>query len=547
LFYVRTVVSISGSKGYDPQIRAVNLDRGTAVRAEKKAELWPQSKPTNRDRNMTEIRTAEYIPQSSATGEPGKVRLKGKMGPMALMLTVLAFSAPMAVVEGFIPYAIYFGGPGATFAFVLTGIMLILFAVGYVTMAKHVPRPGDFYAFVTAGLGKIVGLGAAFLATFGYLCVLGGNYVFFGVSTSSLITTFGGPETFWLQWAIVGWAIVTILGHFHIELSAKILSVSMLIEVLIVMIFNVFVLAKGGAEGLSVEPFTFTAFTQGDVAVTMLFTILVFLGFEATALFRDEVRDPNHTIPRATYGAVILIGILYVLACYALVSAFGSKAWDMSKTDPTGMFPEAIGLFVAPAFKQIAYCSVLLSIFAANVAIHNVCSRYLHNLAADRTLPFFLSFVHPRHFSPYVASAAVGLLAGTITMASYYSGMDGNLVYAVVIGIGALAVIFLMGLVCIAIIGWFVRTGIPKSENAFKVYIAPAIAGAVMLATTIYAGIHIELLVGGNPGENYWIVWLLIAVFVFGMALSMFFRSHRPDIYALVGRTEQTAGDLPHL
>jgi amino acid transporter len=496
---------------------------------------------------MAEIQTGEYVSHSSGSGRTNKLRLTGRMGPLALMMTVLAFSAPMAVVEGFIPYAIYFGGPGAAFAFVLTAIILMLFAVGYVTMAKHVPRPGDFYAFVTAGLGKIIGLGAAFLATFGYLCILGGNYVFFGISVTSLITSFGGPETHWLIWAIAGWAVTTSLGHFHIELSARILTVAMIVEVIIVMIFNVFVFAKGGAEGLGVAPFTFDAFTQGDMAVTMLFAILVFLGFEATALFRDEVRDPDHTIPRATYGAVALIGVLYILACYALVSAFGSKAWEVAVADPTAMFPDAIGMFVAPVFKQISYCSVLLSIFAANVAIHNVCSRYIHNLAADRTLPYVLSQVHTRHFSPYVASATVGLVAGAIMLASYFSGMDGSLVYAVVIGIGGLAVIFLMGLVCVAIIGWFVRTGIPKSENAFKVYVAPAIAGAVMLATTIYAGIHIELLVGGDPGENYWIVWLLIAVFVFGMALSMFFRSQRPDIYALVGRTEQTAADIPHL
>lgn len=68
-----------------------------------------------------------------------------------------------------------------------------------------------------------------------------------------------------------------------------------------------------------------------------------------------------------------------------------------------------------------------------------------------------------------------------------------------------------------------------------------------MLATTVYAGIHIELLVGGNPGENYWIVRLLIAVFLIGMAVAAYFRVKRPDIYALVGRTEQTAKDVPHL
>jgi amino acid transporter len=87
------------------------------------------------------------------------------------------------------------------------------------------------------------------------------------------------------------------------------------------MIFNVFVLAKGGAEGLSWTPLTPSAFAHGDMPVTLLFCILVFMGFEATALFRDEVRDPDKTIPRATYFAVIFVGILYALSSYTMIAA----------------------------------------------------------------------------------------------------------------------------------------------------------------------------------------------------------------------------------
>ncbi|MAP96571.1 MAG: amino acid permease [Ponticaulis sp.] len=459
------------------------------------------------------------------------------MGTMSLMLTVLAFSAPIAVVEGFIPFAILFGGPGAAFGFILTTLILVLFSIGYVTMARHVPKPGNFYAFISSGLGRVMGLGASFLAIFGYLCVLGGTYVFIGVSISSLISSFGGPETFWLVWAAISWLIVSTLGYFHIELSAKILTFAMVIEVLIVLIFDIFVLGKGGAEGLTLEPFTVTSFADGDMAVTLLYTIMVFLGFEATALFRDEVRNPDKTIPRATYGAVILIGLLYVVSCYALTSAYGSSAWDVAREDPTSMFAHGIGIFVAPVFTQIVYCSVVISLFAALLSIHNVLSRYVLNLAVDKALPKAFARVHEKHSSPYIASVGVAIVAAVFMLPAFLSGIDGGILYGVVVGIGAIAIISLMGLVCFAVIGWFARTGIPQGENPLKVYVAPAIAGVVLIGTMIFACLHLDLVVGGAPGDSNWIIILLLSVFAVGLAVGSYFRSRRPDIYRRLGQS----------
>jgi amino acid transporter len=310
----------------------------------------------------------------------GLARLTGQMGVGALALSVLAFSAPMAVVSGFIPFTILFGGRGATFAFILTTVLMILFAVGYVTMAKHVPKPGDFYAFISSGLGKVVGLGCAFLAVISYVVVLAGTYAFLGISVAQLITSFHGPDTPWWIWAGASWALVSTLGYFHIELSARVLSFSLVAEVIVVMIFNVFVLAKGGAEGLSLTPLMPSAFAHGDIAVTLLFAILVFLGFEATALFRDEVRDPDTTIPRATYFAVVFVGILYALSSYTMISAYGHLAVEAATKSPATMFPTAIGKFVAPAFTQISFGFVVLSLIAALISIHNVLARYVFNL-----------------------------------------------------------------------------------------------------------------------------------------------------------------------
>lgn len=76
-------------------------------------------------------------------------------------------------------------------------------------------------------------------------------------------------------------------------MSAKILSVAMVLEVAIVMVFNVAVVLRGGgATGYSAAPINPANLSHGDFGIALLFAIMIFLGFEATALFRDEVRTP---------------------------------------------------------------------------------------------------------------------------------------------------------------------------------------------------------------------------------------------------------------
>ncbi|WP_321822478.1 MULTISPECIES: APC family permease [unclassified Burkholderia] len=485
--------------------------------------------------------SASLLEPLNVTGanESTQQRLSGQMGARALALTVLAFSAPIAVVTGYIPFTITFDGAGACFAFIVTTVLMILFSIGYVTMAKHVPKPGDFYSFISSGLGKIVGLGAAFLAIASYIFILGGTYAFLGISVQAFILSLHGPSTEWWAWAILGWAIVSTLGYFHIELSAKILSLAMVGEVLIVMIFNVAVLVKGGSEGLPIAPLTPAAFFHGDVPVTLLFAILVFLGFEATALFRDEVRDPDRTIPKATYAAVLFIGVLYALSAYTMVAAYGQKAVDVATNTPSMMFPHAIGVFVAPIFTQIAYGFVIASVVAALISIHNVLSRYVLNLALDKAIPIYLGRVHSRHRSPHRASTAVAVCVAVGMMPFIMGNVDANTLYGRMCGLGSLGVIVLMTLVSLAVIVWFIRAGVPAGVSIFRIYIAPAIAMLSLGATVVFALLHFDLVVGGAPGENNALAFVLLATLIAGSLLAVYFKLMRPHVYDSLGRADR--------
>src|SRR5262245_52222663 len=107
-----------------------------------------------------------------------QTRLSGHLGTTSLVLSVLAFSAPVVTVSGYIAFAIGFAGEAAPLALVVATVVLVIFSVGYTTMTKHIHRPGAFYAYISLGLGKVPGVGAAYLASISYILIQVGVYAF---------------------------------------------------------------------------------------------------------------------------------------------------------------------------------------------------------------------------------------------------------------------------------------------------------------------------------------------------------------------------------
>lgn len=189
------------------------------------------------------------------------------MGTLQLALTVLAMSAPIGNVTGVLPLGITRGnGIGTPVIYAFVGVIFLLFAVGFTTMTRNLPKPGAFYTYITAGLSRTLGLGTGLLAAFTYLVFMIGSYAFFGVSIENVLSSFGAPSTPWWLWAALCCVIITALGHFNVELSGKVLSAFMVAEVVLVMLFNAPVLFTGGPQGYQVESFQPAHVFQGTSA-----------------------------------------------------------------------------------------------------------------------------------------------------------------------------------------------------------------------------------------------------------------------------------------
>lgn len=117
----------------------------------------------------------------------------------------------------------------------------------------------------------------------------------------------------WWICALIAVAIVAVLGYRQIDVSVKVLSVLVAAKFLMVLILGAVIVVKGdsfGTSGLSLEPLTPHALVSRSLPIALPFCFASFVGFEATAIYSEEAKDPKRTVPRATFLAVIVIGAI---------------------------------------------------------------------------------------------------------------------------------------------------------------------------------------------------------------------------------------------
>jgi amino acid transporter len=417
-----------------------------------------------------------------------------------------------------------------------------LLAAGLAAMALRVDKPGGFYSFITAGLGKITGLGAAFAAMMCYYIALLSAYALGGIAIQSLVhDVLHGPSISWWIWAAVAFLAVSALGYNNINLSARVLTLFLAVEFLLMVIYDLVVIARGGAHGLGFDSFKPHEIFSGSLSIGFIFGIGLYGGFEATVIFRDEVKRPTRTIPRATYGAVALLTILYAVTAWVFVNAYGANAVMAAlNRNSVGASTASVQHYVGQWAFDAASVLLCTSCFALMLAAHNITARYAFNLSADKILHHSLSKVHRRHASPHRASVAVSV-ASVIGLAPFViARANENTIYARTVGVYSYALVILLTLVSLAIAVFLLRR-----RSADRRATLPAVGSLVAFCLLLFALIlstkNFTLLAGTTGSATTILVIVIYAVIAAGMLAAAYYRLRRPDVYARIGRQDPEA------
>jgi amino acid transporter len=479
---------------------------------------------------------SELSPAAPATAAPpaddaGGRGLRGSIGVVGIVFLVVAAAAPLTAIGGALPVMLAIGnGAGNPMAYVVAAVVLLLFSVGYAAMSRHVVDAGAFYAYVSKGLGTPVGVGAAGLALLTYTAIQAAIYGLAGATAQGLSTQYGGPDLPWWVWAFLFMAVVGLLGYRNIDVGTKVLGVLLTLEIGVIAVVAGAVLAQGGADGIDVRSFTPSAFFSGAPGISIMFAVASFIGFEATAIYGEEARNPRRTVPLATYLAVVLIGAFYALSSWAVVLAFGSDGVvAAAQADTAGLVFTAAAEYVSPVVADVMLVLLLTSLFAALLAFHNAISRYLFALGRQGMAPDVLSRTHVRHASPHVGSLAQTGTAFVVVAVFAVAGSDPVLqLFTWMSGLATVSILLLMVLTSVAVLAFFARSRVDR--RAWHTRVAPALGTLGLLGIVGLVLANFTTLISGDAVLATVLLTVIAAAFALGVVVALVRRPRRTPV-----------------
>ncbi|MFS8199604.1 APC family permease [Streptomyces sp. CWNU-52B] len=465
--------------------------------------------------------TAPHSPVTTTTH-----RLKpDALGVVGILFLVLSAQAPLTGVAGAVPLSVALGnGPGVPAAYVAAGAVVLLFSVGFVAMSRHVVAPGAFYTYIGKGLGPTAGTGAAAVALFAYCTIQAAMYGLYGATVAQLLRTHTDIDLPWWVWALLAMALVQLLGVAGIDMGARVLAVFVVAETGILLVFALVTLVRGGGpEGLdAAASFSPHTVLDGAPGVAVMFAVASMFGFEATAVYGEEARAPERTVPRATYLSITLITAFFVLTSWMVVSAHGASraAAEAGRALADGDSSAFVFRPIADLFGGWAgdLLPVLLatSLFAGILAFHNSANRYLFSLGRERRLPRALRRVN-RRGAPWAAGAVQTAIAVLLVVPFALAGRDPVVtLFSWFSGVAVLAIMLLYFLTSVSVVVFFRRARLDR--RLWHTTAAPAL-GALGIAGAIWLVLaNLTTLIGGDRTTATWLALTVPAVWLLGAA-----------------------------
>lgn len=460
-----------------------------------------------------------------------------RLGTTRVTQFALSAAATLTMVAGLMPtgYAVT-GIIGIPAAFVLLGVVLLIFCVGYNAMSRRISNAGAFYAYIAQGVSRPAGVSAAWTALFSYNLLQVGLYGIFGATAAPLLNPALHVNFPWWAWALIAWAITATLGLAQVEFNGSVLGLLMLAEVAVILIYDVAFVSHPGDGHVSLTTFAPAHLFVPGWGALLVIAIAGFVGFESAAFYSEEAKDSRRTIPTATYVCVGLIALLYCLSSWAMSVATGPEhIVDQSQKQSGGLVFGLAAQDLGSAWGTIGNALLLTSVFAAMLSYHASASRYVFSLGREGVLPAVFGRTLPKTGAPLWGSLVQTIIGFVVIVSFAEAGLDPmvNLFYWLGTT-GGFGVLVLLTVTSASVIGYFWRRG---DENVWRAVIAPFIALVALGAAVVLSVANFATLLGVAPDSpTRWAfpaAYLVVALG--GVLWATVLRWRRPEVYERIG------------
>lgn len=292
-------------------------------------------------------------------------------------------------------------GPAMIASLLIAAVAATCNALSSAELAARYPQSGGTYEYGYQLLGAWQGFIAGWMFLASKIAAAG--VVAIGLGTYATMLLPAVPPRFL---AVGGVLLFTALNYFGVQRTSKvnltIVTVSISSLVLLV------ILGVPSFAMANVRPFASSGVAGTMEGAAILF--FAYTGYARIATLGEEVRDPQHTIPRAIIITLICSALLYSAVAIVSVGSIGAPA--MARTGaPLAVVAMTVGGPALATMIGVGAVTAMLGVILSQIL---GMSRMVFAMARRSDLPATLAAVHPRFGVPHRAVLGVGIGAAVI-------------------------------------------------------------------------------------------------------------------------------------
>jgi len=351
--------------------------------------------------------------------------------------------------------AVFNGGPGVVFLFVIVAIACAFTAFCYSEFASRIPVAGSAYTYAYVSFGELFAwiIGWALIMEYS----IGNIYVAYSWSDyfTSLLQQCGVNVPAYLSTsymeaskafqgnvqgeALTAWSTASEIGGLKIILDLPALLINLIITYLVyrgvkesknfsnlmvwIKMFVVgLIIIVGGIlifknnlfanwtpdNSVGIPSFMPNGFSGVMMAVSGVF--FAYIGFDAVSVMAEESKNPQRDLPRGMIYSLVICTIVYILLTLVLTGAANYKAFE-GIGDPLAFIFEKGNLDLPWMHFLVAICAVV-AMTSVMLVFQMGQPRIWMTMSRDGLMPKRFSNIHSKFKTPSYATLVTGLVVG---------------------------------------------------------------------------------------------------------------------------------------
>jgi amino acid transporter len=312
-------------------------------------------------------------------------------------------------------------GPSLLLAFLLNALIALIVGSNYAELGSSIPQAGGAFYWLKTAWGNKMGFYTGWMSWFANSVACALYATAFSTFAVELARYFGFPlmdnyvnQSFFAVGALLVLSYINSMSVLSSGILENIVTL-LKIFVLLLLVYFAFLKVLDPVPINSFSPF----FKDGikGLLSSMGLIFIAFEGYEIISQTGEEVRDPQHNIPKAILWSIIISAGIYILVGFSILATIQngeghSPAEYIASLGELGLV-EAAGQLMPHGRLMLLIAGVASTLSAMNATIYS-SGRILFALSRNELVSDFLSSVHPRHGTPYRA-----IWASFIVMVSF--------------------------------------------------------------------------------------------------------------------------------